>query len=101
MTKPLPPGRVLLNRLLTEKQRSDLDKYGLFTEHNVQIQVDPQRNYVYTGACISICGQRRLPVYDQAIAFLLFIRADPAGYAQTANHDRTWPPRRPRFGGAW
>ena len=112
MTAKLPPGRVLLNRLLTEKQRADLDTLGYFIERSVTITVahDPfpprratptRRSHVYTGACIRIVGKRDLPPYDQAVAFLLFIRADPAGYANTANHDRTWPPRRPFAAARW
>lgn len=103
MTKPLPPGRVLLNRLLTPKQRADLDKLGHFDENGVTITIannGPGRpGYVYTGACLRIVGRRDLPVYDQAIAFLLLVRV--GGYSSVANRDVTWPPRRPFFGSRW
>jgi hypothetical protein len=105
MTKPLPPGRVLLNKLLTPAQRADLDIRGSFIERGVEITIhknavgDPR--FVSVAGCICINGAT-LPVWDQAIAYLLFIRADFTGFSRTVNHEMIWPkPSRPgeqRFG---
>lgn len=91
----------LLRRHLTKRQAADLDRYGLFEETGKSGQpytILMRHAYAgVSGRCITVQGVGVLPAADQALALLLFIRADEKGFLATASHCGAVWPRRPWF----
>jgi hypothetical protein len=89
----------LLRRHLTKPQAAELDRYHQFTEtgKSGQPYTILMRSPAYAGVsgrCITVQGVGALPAADQALALLLFIRADERGFLATASHcGAVWPRR--------
>ncbi len=100
MTRPLSPearAHALLHSLLSRGQRSQLDRTRQFAEGEYLIRLwDGGVSVAGPGGsfCIEVYpgpDYCPLPSADQAVAMLLFIRADPRAFRMTVNRDRVWP----------
>lgn len=101
LVNPDARARALLRSLLTPAQRDELRRFGSFTEKSYHFSFTGGKCYVASdydgGLCIHVTkvrgpqGNLAIPEADQAIALLLFIRADHRGFRRTANNMRSWP----------
>jgi len=91
----------LLLSFLDPHQSESVRVFGRFTEkarNGVFWTIDLTQGYrVHVarehqgGVCVTTGHWRELPIPDQAVAMLLAIRADPAGFAKTVNRCVQWP----------
>ena len=99
-------GYKLLRQHLTPAQKRELGRTGIITvpgQHSTYaISLFPSG--IVTGivghgnVCIAVRGRGYdLPPPDQALAMLLFIRADERAFRATANREGIYWPRRTRY----